>query len=76
MIRNPHKLAEWEKQHLRSSRLDFVKNLLLFEAMYEEGRALGVLPVRDRLEGIEAKIDFARKLNVPTVASKNRSGSK
>ena len=75
MIRNSHILREWEKQQIKHSRLDFSQNLRLFEAMYEEARALGALPLDNPLDGIEAKIDFARKINVPTPARENRTGS-
>jgi hypothetical protein len=75
MIRNPDKLREWEKQQLRHAPRDFIQNLRLFEAMYEEARVFGILPFDNPLEGIQAKIDFARKINVPTPAGENRTGS-
>ena len=72
MIRNSHRLAEWQKEYLKRSRTDLFLNLGFFEAMYEEARALGVLPLDNPLDGIEAKINFARRINVPTAAPKNR----
>jgi hypothetical protein len=58
-------------QHLRTSgkkvtceeKLSFSKALALFEAMWKEGVALGVLPPKDPLEGIEVDIRIARILN-------------
>jgi len=42
--------------------------------MYEEGRVLGALPFENPLERIEAKINLAHKINVPTPPGENRTG--
>ena len=75
MIKNPEQLRKWEKQQLMRAPRDFIHALRLFEAMYEEARALGVLLLKNPLEGIETKIHFAQKINVSTAAGKDCPGS-
>ena len=50
----------------RSTKPDYSENLRIFEALYAEARALGVLPPADPLEGIEVDIALAKALNVRT----------
>lgn len=57
----------WEKEYGRAQAVDYLRNLAIFEALYEEAVRLGVLPPRDPLEGLEEKIRLAKALNVPTV---------
>ncbi len=63
MIRNPHVLREFEEEYARSEPVDYWRNLRIFEALYQEARALGVLPPADPLEGLEDTIAWVRKLN-------------
>lgn len=53
---------------MRREAPDYLRNLRLFEALYEEARMLGVLPPRDRLEGLEKDIRLARALNVSSAS--------
>jgi hypothetical protein len=41
----------------------FREALRLFESMWNEGIALGILPLSDPMEGIEVDIELARILN-------------
>jgi hypothetical protein len=61
-------MEQFEREYLRSERPDFFRNLQIFEALWEEGVALGVLPPKDPLEGLETKIFLAKVINVPTTA--------
>ena len=63
MIKNPEILAEFEKQYIRSEKIDHFDALRLFEEMWKEGVLLGVLPLKDPLEGIEVDLRIARILN-------------
>jgi hypothetical protein len=63
MIRDRKLLEEFEKREHREERLSHAQALRLFEAMWREAAALGVLPPEDPLEGIEADIRLARVLN-------------
>ena len=51
---------------MKSFRPDYFRNLTIFEELYREARALGVLPVKDPLEGIDTDIRLAGILNVQT----------
>jgi len=63
LIKNPDILEDFEKERIKKEKLTFKKALKLFEAMWEEGIHLGVLPPKDPLEGIEVDIKIARILN-------------
>ena len=63
MIKNPDILEQFEKQRTREEKLSFEEALKIFEAMWEEGVNLGVLPPKDPLEGIEVDIKIARIIN-------------
>jgi hypothetical protein len=65
----------WEAQYQRSNRADYARNLEIFEALYDEAVALGVLPRRDRLEGLEQKIRLAEALHVSTTAHRAGAGA-
>lgn len=64
MIRNRELLDASERAQLRRHPPDYLENLAIFEALYEEGRLLGVIPSEDPLEGIESDIRLARALCV------------
>lgn len=68
MIRDAETWADWESRYLASQPADFLRNLKLLEAMYEHARALGVFPLADPLEGLEADIRVAKTLNVRTTS--------
>jgi len=63
MIKDVRFLAEFEESELRKEQPDYPVALRLFEAMWNEAMLLGVLPLKDPLEGIEVDIRIARILN-------------
>lgn len=63
MIKETKLLAEFEESELRKEKSDYPRALRLFEAMWKEAMILGVLPLKDPLEGIEVDIKIARILN-------------
>jgi hypothetical protein len=63
MIKDAKLLAAFNDALLRKEKLDYAASLRIFEAMWDEGRKLGVLPLKDALEGIEVDIRIARILN-------------
>ena len=63
MVKDGKLLAEFEKAYTASEKPDYSRALGLFTAMWEEGLLLGVLPLKDPLEGIEVDIRIARILN-------------
>ncbi|UCG39273.1 MAG: hypothetical protein JSV00_03300 [bacterium] len=64
MIRDHDAVRRFEDALAREEgRLDHGQALELFTRLWEEGRALGVLPPADPLEGIETDLAMARILN-------------
>ena len=64
MIRDVRALGRFEDDLLKKGpQPSFREALQLFESMWNEGVALGTLPLSDRLEGIEVDIELARILN-------------
>lgn len=63
VIKDTKLLEEFEENELRKEKPDYASALCLFEAMWREGMLLGVLPLKDPLEGIEVDIKIARILN-------------
>jgi hypothetical protein len=57
-------LHEFERKLISKNRPDPIKNLRIVEAMYEEGRQLGIFPLKDPLEGLETDIRIARVINL------------
>lgn len=68
MIQQPERFEAWQREWLRKEPIDYETNLRVIEALYEEARALGVFPLKHPLEGLEAKIELARRLNVSRAA--------
>jgi len=63
MIKNRKLLDKLIDGYDKKEQLTYKQALKLFEAMWEEGRTLGVLPPKDPLEGIETVIKIAKILN-------------
>lgn len=68
MVRDTFAWKAWEARYQSLSRVNYWRNLEIFEALYDEAVALGVLPPREPLEGLEHKIRLAEALNVSTTA--------
>lgn len=63
MIKDAKALAKFEESELRKEKPDYESALRIFEAMWKEASLLGVIPLKDPLEGIEVDIKIARILN-------------
>lgn len=64
MVRDVHTLRRFEDDLIRREpQRSFREALQLYEAMWKEGVTLGILPLSDPLDGIEADIELARVLN-------------
>jgi hypothetical protein len=63
MIKDARLLEEFNDNLLRKEKRGYAAALRIFAGMWEEGRKLGVLPLKDPLEGIEVDIRIARILN-------------
>ena len=67
MIKNARILEEFEKKETKKEKPDYHKSLRIFEALWNEAVSLGVLPLKNPLEGIETDIRIARILNSKNV---------
>ncbi len=64
MIRNHPLLKEFEENQQRKPSLGYLKQLEIFEALYQEAKNLGIFPLKNPLDGIEVDIRLAQALNV------------
>lgn len=64
MIKNIHKIRDLQESLLLDGEdLPFEKKMQIFEWLWNEGVSLGVLPLKDALDGIETDIKLAKILN-------------
>lgn len=63
MIKNSKVWEEFERELIKKEKLSYEEALKAFEALWQEGVALGVLPPSDALEGITIDIQVAKILN-------------
>jgi hypothetical protein len=64
MIKDPERLKKLEDAYIRRERKpDFGRSSKLFADMWKEGLNLGVLPLKEPLEGIDTDIRIAKALN-------------
>lgn len=63
MIKNCETLLTFENDLIRESKPDILKNFRLVDAMYDEAVALGIIPMKDPLDGLEIDIKIARVVN-------------
>ena len=76
MIKNPDKVQKFEQDLIRKEKVNIQRNFQIFEAMYKEAVTLGIIPLKDPLEGIEIDIKIARVINsVSTTPLKDSPGT-
>ncbi len=63
MIKNPKILEKFEKEIVRKERVDINRNFKLVEEMYKEAAEMGIIPLRNPLDGIETVIKIAKTVN-------------
>lgn len=63
MLRDTEELREFEREFSRTHRPTHREALAILDGLWAEGRALGVLPPKDPLAGIEVDIRVAAVLN-------------
>jgi hypothetical protein len=63
MIKDVAAFQEFEDSVIRNRKLPHPQAFKLLESMWQEGVALGVLPPKDLLEGVEVDIRISRILN-------------
>lgn len=73
MIKNRRMVQQFEDARMRSEPPDYFRSLRIVEALYAEARALGALPCRDPLDGIEVDIRVAEVMRVQGLAGEDRA---
>lgn len=63
MIKDVEYLEAFEKEFAAGQVNDLMTNLTIYEAMWEEAKALGVFPLKDPYDGVEDDIRLAAILN-------------
>ncbi len=72
MIIDRRAVEEFEKERIRTEKVDLHKNIAILNALYDEAVALGVFPAKDPLEGLDVVIKIARVVNhVPATPGKD-----
>ena len=75
MIKDSVFFEQWGRAFRRSEDLDLERKFQLYQGMFDEARALGVLPGQDPCAGLETKIRLARAIHVQATSGKTRSGA-
>ncbi|MBI4826373.1 MAG: hypothetical protein HY807_08130 [Nitrospirae bacterium] len=63
MVKDSKVLREFERNEMKKERLSYSESLRIFESLWNEAVSLGVLPLKNPLEGIETNVRIARILN-------------
>lgn len=63
MIKNKKILEKFEKDFIRNTKIDFEKNLKIFEQLFKLAKELNKFPSENLLEGIEIDIKYAKAIN-------------
>jgi hypothetical protein len=56
-------LLKFELDFLRKEKVDRVKNFHIVEALYNEAVTLGIIPLKNPLDGIEVDLKIAKVVN-------------
>jgi len=67
MVKNTKVLDKFEREEIKKEKNDYLKSLRIFEALWNEGVSLRILPLKNPLEDIETDIKIARILNSQNV---------
>jgi len=62
-IHNRSELQKFEMDFLKREKVDIDRNLRIVEALYKEAVSLGVIPLKNSLDGIEVDLKIAKVIN-------------
>jgi len=62
-MKSTNEFQRFEREILRSEKLNIKKKFKIVEALYKEALDLGIFPLKDSLEGIEVDIRIAKVIN-------------
>lgn len=63
MIKNREKLQKFERDQIKKEKVNLLQNFHIVNALYKEAIALGRLPMKNVLEGLEVDLKIARVVN-------------
>ena len=63
MITDYKKLQKFEKELIRKEKVNIKKNFRIIDALYREAVELGIIPLKNSLEGLETDIKIAKVVN-------------
>jgi len=63
MVKKGELLKQFEHNLIRTSQIDYLRKLEIYEGMLQEALYLKVLPLKDPLEGIGVDIRIAKVVN-------------
>lgn len=61
--RKRREFPKFERDFLKGEKVDMVRNFRIAEALYHEAMNLGVIPLKNPLDGIEVDLRIARAVN-------------
>jgi len=62
-MRKPRGLVKFEIDFLRKEKADILRNFHIVEALYKEAVTLGIIPLKNALDGIEVDLRIAKVVN-------------
>jgi len=62
-MRKRRELEKFEFDFLRKEKADLVRNFHIVEALYKEAVILGIIPLKNPLDGIEVDLKIAKVVN-------------
>ena len=62
-VRKRSELLKFELDFLREEKVDIVRNFHIVEALYKEAVTLGIIPLKNPLDGIEVDLKIAKVVN-------------
>jgi transcriptional regulator with XRE-family HTH domain len=62
-VRKRRELLKFENDFLRKEKVDPVRNFRIVEALYKEAVTLGVIPLKNPLDGIQVDLKIAKVVN-------------
>jgi len=63
MIKNRKIVQKFEEELIKKEKVNLIKNFQIMDAMYKEARALGVIPMKDPLNGWGIDVKIALVVN-------------
>ena len=54
---------KFERELLKKEKVDIMRNFKILEALYQEAVSLGIIPMKNLLDGVEVDIKIAKVIN-------------